>query len=557
MATSKPSGRNATGDRAADDTTGKRSRRGKSNNLNTQRHFFSGMGLPLLGVLLLALLAPIKIEFPRPGTGETTTQAVTFVYPVVPPAVEWATSVAHRLLTTSLKPLADEDDASKMENTGTSIHHDVSQEQDSHHDSVDMITPAAIATAVLATSLATRTSNPNWEDVPQETMIQHWHPKHGWALADADTMKQRANMEVVKSPQLALHFIRDVLEVYPGDSEAFDFLNNHLHRVYPDGPHPLKNGKNHTNYFVKAMQNALNRDKAVQLSTWPDAPVYQVKSVIKKSDVTAFKQFAQRFKQVWKQNPPVVCFQHDDFVALPELKPGWRHPPHKGRGCLNAGYSRIVSSFLNFSKDASAISESSLIFHGQSPELDNLGLRIQKLTGLRDASGYAWQILEYPQGVSYHDHTDCNEHHTVTSKDARMATIIISLNAEDYEGGETVFPKLNVSAKPDSGSAVVFYNFGPGWGGHKCNRKTLHHSNRVTRGRKIVLQRWYTYPEHEYFKARPYREGGIAHDTPLPWHAHISCDYVTPQRHGGTNVSCRWYTSRVDNKWAVGPDGKG
>jgi hypothetical protein len=75
-----------------------------------------------------------------------------------------------------------------------------------------------------------------------------------------------------------------------------------------------------------------------------------------------------------------------------------------------------------------------------------------------------------------------------------MATIIISLNTEEYDGGETVFPKLNLKLKPTNGSAIVMYNFGPGWGGRKCNPNTQHRSDTVVRGRKLVLQRWYTYP---------------------------------------------------------------
>lgn len=53
---------------------------------------------------------------------------------------------------------------------------------------------------------------------------------------------------------------------------------------------------------------------------------------------------AERFKARWRATPPLVCFQHNDYTELPELKPGWRRLPKGGRGCLNSGY---TSHFLH------------------------------------------------------------------------------------------------------------------------------------------------------------------------------------------------------------------
>ena len=96
-------------------------------------------------------------------------------------------------------------------------------------------------------------------------------------------------------------------------------------------------------------------------------------------------------------------------------------------------------------------------------------------------------------------------------------------------------------SKPPVGSALLWYNFGPGWGGRRCEYKTLHRSNPVTRGIKVVLQRWHTYAEQPFLAARPMmmpedRAGR------LPFQAMVSCDFV---RNELVNVSCRRYNDDV------------
>ena len=129
-----------------------------------------------------------------------------------------------------------------------------------------------------------------------------------------------------------------------------------------------------------------------------------------------------------------------------------------------------------------------------------------------------------------------------------MATVLLYLT-DDFDGGETAFPRLGgMKLKPPIGSAFVFYNFGndeldrsgPAWGGRRCNLDTLHRSEPVRRGSKVVLQRWYTYREHPFLAARampsPRPPGTWRH----PFQPVISCDYVQAEH---VNVSCRWYNS--------------
>jgi len=55
------------------------------------------------------------------------------------------------------------------------------------------------------------------------------------------------------------------------------------------------------------------------------------------------------------------------------------------------------------------------------------------------------------------------------------------------EGGETVFPLLNLSVKPKRGSAVYFEYF---YRNRALNDLTLHSSVPVVRGEKWVATQW-------------------------------------------------------------------
>ena len=96
---------------------------------------------------------------------------------------------------------------------------------------------------------------------------------------------------------------------------------------------------------------------------------------------------------------------------------------------------------------------------------------------------------------------------------------------------------------PDLCACGERQNFGPGWGGRRCHGDTLHRSNPVVRGTKVVLQRWHSYLEHPFLAARPLPgpdEPPALRASKLPFQPVVSCDYVEG---GDVNVSCRWYNA--------------
>jgi prolyl 4-hydroxylase len=74
------------------------------------------------------------------------------------------------------------------------------------------------------------------------------------------------------------------------------------------------------------------------------------------------------------------------------------------------------------------------------------------------------------------------------SSGPRIYTYLIYLN-DDYEGGETAFPKLNIAVKPKKGKCVVFQNTLPQPDG-RIPLEALHGGNPVTSGNKWICNKW-------------------------------------------------------------------
>ncbi len=68
----------------------------------------------------------------------------------------------------------------------------------------------------------------------------------------------------------------------------------------------------------------------------------------------------------------------------------------------------------------------------------------------------------------------------------RIATILIYLNNVS-EGGETIFPKINLQISPKKGSALYFH-----YGNQKgqTDRLSLHSSVPIINGEKWVATKW-------------------------------------------------------------------
>lgn len=110
------------------------------------------------------------------------------------------------------------------------------------------------------------------------------------------------------------------------------------------------------------------------------------------------------------------------------------------------------------------------------------------------------QVVCYKTGQEYKPHYDVcnpfdniNEDKTECKKDLknigslRYATILVYLN-DNFTGGETFFPNLNVKIKPKMGKVLIFYSLDSK---KNTNLDSLHGGLPVKSGIKWICNKWY------------------------------------------------------------------
>jgi len=121
--------------------------------------------------------------------------------------------------------------------------------------------------------------------------------------------------------------------------------------------------------------------------------------------------------------------------------------------------------------------------------------RIAIATGLPIHHQEPMNILRYLPGEEYKPHYDfirpwAPEAQGFAAELAdmgqRAATVLIYLN-EEFEGGATVFPRLNLSFRGRPGDALIFWNVSES---SEPERDSLHAGAPVVRGEKWLLSQW-------------------------------------------------------------------
>jgi prolyl 4-hydroxylase len=103
------------------------------------------------------------------------------------------------------------------------------------------------------------------------------------------------------------------------------------------------------------------------------------------------------------------------------------------------------------------------------------------------------QVVRYKSGGYYKPHHDSNP----TWKNPRIYTFIMALN-DEYEGGETSFPKLNIKFKLKKGDCLFFHTLD---NYEAFTSMALHDGQPVKSGEKWVCNLWvhkYLIPESHH-----------------------------------------------------------
>jgi len=123
-------------------------------------------------------------------------------------------------------------------------------------------------------------------------------------------------------------------------------------------------------------------------------------------------------------------------------------------------------------------------FMDENPAIHALNRRIAAASGTDVKSGEPLQILHYAPGERYHEHNDALP--GVPPAQQRVLTFLVYLD-DDYDGGETAFPKLGLSVKGRAGDGLLFRN---ATADGAVDPLAIHAGLPVTRGGKHVASRW-------------------------------------------------------------------
>ncbi|MCT2347277.1 2OG-Fe(II) oxygenase [Niallia taxi] len=151
----------------------------------------------------------------------------------------------------------------------------------------------------------------------------------------------------------------------------------------------------------------------------------------------------------------------------------------------NLKRSKIISSGEGEVNDIRT--SNSMFFQGNENDiLEKLEKRISAIMCIPIEHAEGIQILKYTPGQEYKAHFDFFNSASKAAKNNRISTLVIYLNDVE-EGGETYFPKLNLSISPKKGSAVYFEYF---YNNEDLNELTLHGGAPVIKGEKWVATQW-------------------------------------------------------------------
>lgn len=118
----------------------------------------------------------------------------------------------------------------------------------------------------------------------------------------------------------------------------------------------------------------------------------------------------------------------------------------------------------------------------EDPALHAINRRIAAATGTTYEQGEPLQVLRYGPGEEYKLHSDV----LPPGGDQRIITLLVALG-DGFEGGETAFPRLDLTWRGQPGEALVFSNVDAAG---RPEQALWHAGTPVIRGTKYVLSKW-------------------------------------------------------------------
>lgn len=120
----------------------------------------------------------------------------------------------------------------------------------------------------------------------------------------------------------------------------------------------------------------------------------------------------------------------------------------------------------------------------ENPAVHALNRRIAAATASDVRAGETLQVLRYAPGQEYRPHLDALP--GVAPAQQRAMTFLVYLN-DDFDGGETDFPRLGVRFKGSAGDGLMFRNASSDG---RADERLIHAGLPVRRGVKHLASRW-------------------------------------------------------------------
>ncbi|ATP41629.1 2OG-Fe(II) oxygenase [Solibacillus sp. R5-41] len=149
---------------------------------------------------------------------------------------------------------------------------------------------------------------------------------------------------------------------------------------------------------------------------------------------------------------------------------------------------KLQRSKIGSTREVNELRTSSSMFFEESENeiIATIEKRISSIMNIPIEHGEGIQILQYTPGQEYKAHYDFFSSTSKLANNNRISTLVMYLNDVE-QGGETFFPKLNLSVTPHKGMAVYFEYF---YNDENLNELTLHGGAPVINGEKWVATQW-------------------------------------------------------------------
>jgi prolyl 4-hydroxylase len=168
--------------------------------------------------------------------------------------------------------------------------------------------------------------------------------------------------------------------------------------------------------------------------------------------------------------------------------------PEECQKIIDMGKDHLVRSQV-VGKNASKTIEDRSSYGAWIPYEDSewIDKKISAVTHMPVESMEQLHLLRYNPTQQYKPHYDWfrrdlseDQERTIVERGQRLATFITYLN-EVEEGGETIFPKINLKVKPKRGEGLLFYNLLPHG---ETDSNALHGGLPVIKGEKFIVTKW-------------------------------------------------------------------